>query len=53
MSNFILLCGPTGVDKTTLGDFLVEAELKRQAEAMSANPGYIPAIRIEAPAWRA
>jgi hypothetical protein len=49
-ANLILLCGPTGVGKTTLGDFLVEAELKRQTEAMAANPGYIPAIRIEAPA---
>ncbi|AXE34653.1 ATP-binding protein [Chromobacterium phragmitis] len=49
-ANLILLCGPTGVGKTTLGDFLVEAELKRQADAMATNPGFIPAIRIEAPA---
>ena len=48
-ANLILLCGPTGVGKTTLGDFLVEAELKRQAEEMSANPGYMPAIKVEAP----
>lgn len=49
-ANLILLCGPTGVGKTTLGDFLVEAELKRHAESMAANPGRIPAIKIEAPA---
>lgn len=49
-ANLILLCGPTGVGKSTLGEFLVEAELKRQSEAMSANPGYVPAIYIEAPA---
>ena len=49
-ANLILLCGPTGVGKTTLGEFLVEAELKHQAEFMTANPGCIPAIRIEAPA---
>ncbi|OWW23092.1 ATPase [Noviherbaspirillum denitrificans] len=49
-ANLILLCGPTGVGKTTLGDFLVEAELKNQAPHMAANPGCIPAIRVEAPA---
>lgn len=49
-ANLILLCGPTGVGKSTLGDFLVEAELKRSQETMAANPGCIPAIRIEAPA---
>lgn len=49
-ANLILLCGPTGVGKTTLGYFLVEAELKRQAETMAADPGFIPAIRVEAPA---
>ncbi|RJG05363.1 ATPase [Noviherbaspirillum cavernae] len=49
-ANLILLCGPTGVGKTTLGDFLVEAELKSQVEELAANPGCIPAIRVEAPA---
>jgi hypothetical protein len=48
-ANLIVVCGPTGVGKTTLGKFLVEAELKRQSEAMAANPGCIPAINIEAP----
>lgn len=49
-ANLILVCGPTGVGKSTLGGFLVEAELKNQAIALAANPGYVPAIRIEAPA---
>lgn len=49
-ANLILLCGPTGVGKTTLGEFLVESELQAEAEALAANPGYLPAIRVEAPA---
>lgn len=48
-ANLLLVCGPTGVGKTTLGDFLVEVELKNQADELAANPGYIPAIRVEAP----
>lgn len=48
-ANLLLLCGPTGVGKTTMGSFLVEAELKRSVEDMANNPGYIPAIRVEAP----
>lgn len=49
-ADLILVCGPTGVGKSTLGHFLVEDELKQQAEAMAAQPGFIPAIRVEAPA---
>ncbi|AXT48849.1 ATP-binding protein [Chromobacterium rhizoryzae] len=49
-ANLILLCGPTGVGKTTLGYFLVGTELQRQTETMASNPGFIPAIRVEAPA---
>lgn len=49
-ANLILLCGPTGVGKTTLGEFLVEVETNSQADELAVNPGYIPAIRIEAPA---
>jgi len=48
-SSLILVCGPTGVGKTTLGEYLVEAELRSQASAMLADPGFMPAIRIEAP----
>ncbi len=49
-ADLILVCGPTGVGKSTLGHFLVEDELKRQASEMENNPGFMPAIRIEAPA---
>ena len=48
-SNLIVICGPTGVGKSTLGEYIVEAEIKAQASAMAAHPGFIPAIRIEAP----
>lgn len=48
-ANLLLGCGPTGVGKTTLGTYLVEAELKEQASAMADHPAFIPAIRIEAP----
>ena len=49
-ADLILVCGPTGVGKSTLGHFLVQEELKQHAAAMSENPGFIPAIRVEAPA---
>ena len=49
-ADLILVCGPTGVGKSTLGHFLVEEELKRQADEMENNPGFMPAIRVEAPA---
>lgn len=49
-ADLVLICGPTGVGKTTLGHFLVEEELKKQANEMAKNPGFIPAIRVEAPA---
>lgn len=49
-ADLIPVCGPTGVGKSTLGHFLVEEELKQQAEAMANHPGFIPAIRVEAPA---
>lgn len=49
-ADLILLCGPTGAGKTTLGNYLVETELKKQIEDLAENPGCIPAIRVEAPA---
>ncbi len=49
-SSLLLVSGPTGVGKSTLGDYLVEAELKAQAAAMVADPALVPAIRVEAPA---
>lgn len=45
-----LLCGPTGVGKTTLLNILV-AELHRaELEAMKADPGYVPVVSVKAPA---
>lgn len=49
-AHIILVCGPTGVGKSTLGHFLVEEEMKQRAEEMANQPGFIPAIHIEAPA---
>lgn len=48
-ANFLVVCGPTGVGKSTLGHFLVEREHERSAKEMQENPGLVPAIRIEAP----
>lgn len=48
-ANIILVCGPTGVGKSTLGHFLVEEALKNGAAEMANNPGFVPAIRVEAP----
>ncbi len=49
-AGLLIVCGPPGVGKSTLGDYLVESELKVQAGEMEANPGFVPAIRVEAPA---
>lgn len=49
-SSLLLVCGPTGVGKSTLGEYLVESEIKAQTATMAANPGFVPAIRVEAPA---
>lgn len=48
-ANLLAVCGPTGVGKTTLGEFLVELEYKNQIQNLTSNPGLIPAIRVEAP----
>lgn len=49
-ANLLVLCGPTGVGKTTLGQYLIEAEFDDQSHAMEENPGLIPAIIVQAPA---
>lgn len=48
-ANLLVVCGPTGVGKSTLGDFMVEREHEDQAQNLIANPGIVPAIRVEAP----
>jgi hypothetical protein len=48
-ANLIAVCGPTGVGKSTLGEFLVELEFKNQVQSLVESPGVVPAIRIEAP----
>lgn len=48
-ANLLAVCGPTGVGKTTLGEFLVELEFQNQLQSLADNPGLIPAIRVEAP----
>ena len=47
-ANLLLVCGPTGVGKTTLGNYLVEIETKRHEKQMQENVGLIPAIKVEA-----
>ena len=47
-ANLLLVCGPTGVGKTTLGNYLVEIETKRHEKQMHENVGLIPAIKVEA-----
>lgn len=49
-ANIILIVGPSGVGKSTLGRYLVEAELNKQSAAMAADPGFIPAIYAPAKA---
>lgn len=46
--DILAIMGPTGVGKSVLGEYLVDNALKESAESMQANPGLIPALRIEA-----
>lgn len=48
--SLMLVCGPTGVGKSTLARHLVLEAKKAQAAQMVANAGLIPAIYVEAPA---
>lgn len=47
--SILLVCGPTGVGKSTLSQHMVDAALKQSASMMEKNAGIIPAIFIEAP----
>lgn len=46
--DILAIMGPTGVGKSVLGEYLVANALKESAESMQANPGIVPALRIEA-----
>lgn len=48
--SILLVCGPTGVGKSTLAHYMVDTALKQSAEAMEADAGIIPAVYVEAPA---
>lgn len=46
--NIIMVVGPTGVGKSTLGVSIENRILKTHHNEMQANPGLIPVLRIEA-----
>lgn len=47
--SILLVCGPSGAGKTTLGKYMVSAAVDRAHIEMEANRGIIPAIFVEAP----
>lgn len=47
--SLLLVCGPTGVGKSTLAHYVVEKALQTHEKEMSVNPGLIPAVYVEAP----
>src|SRR5262245_15715820 len=46
----IALVGPTGIGKTTLSNNIEREILIDNEQQMRADPGYVPIIRVEAPA---
>lgn len=47
--SLLLVCGPTGVGKSTLAHYVVDKALQSNDEQMAANAGLIPAVYVEAP----
>ena len=47
--SILLVCGPTGVGKTTLAEIMVESAIKESESLMNIDAGIIPAIYVEAP----
>ncbi|WP_232504997.1 ATP-binding protein [Rubrivivax gelatinosus] len=47
--DIILVCGPSGVGKSTLSRFLVEDAVRGSQAAMNRDAGLVPAIYVEAP----
>lgn len=48
--SLLLVCGPTGVGKSTLVRHMVDQTLRTTAPEMEADAGLIPAVFVEAPA---
>ena len=48
--DLLLVCGPTGVGKSTLARHIVEQALAKAAPQMQVDAGIIPAVYVEAPA---
>src|SRR5690554_1241437 len=48
--SILLACGPTGVGKSTLARFMVEAAVDQAKGEIEEDPGVIPAVYVEAPA---
>jgi energy-coupling factor transporter ATP-binding protein EcfA2 len=47
--SILLVCGPSGVGKSTLAKHMVENALQKASTEMDRNAGLIPAVYIEAP----
>lgn len=47
--SILLVCGPTGVGKSTLARHMVDSALQEAAPQMDQNAGLIPAVYVEAP----
>ncbi|NYT85024.1 AAA family ATPase [Pollutimonas harenae] len=47
--SLLLVCGPTGVGKSTLAHHAVQKALQTSAQAMADDAGLIPAVYVEAP----
>lgn len=48
--SLLMVCGPTGVGKSTLARQMVKAEQEQSALEMERNAGIVPAVYVEAPA---
>nr|WP_242490059.1 AAA family ATPase [Noviherbaspirillum cavernae] len=48
--SILLVCGPSGVGKSTLARHMVDSALQEAVAQMDKNAGLIPAVYVEAPA---
>lgn len=48
--SLLLVCGPTGVGKSTLARYMVDQAVQQAASQMEDDAGLIPAVFVEAPA---